>query len=218
MRAIFAALRVAARAVPRNGFLTYDAERLTRGAPGRLMDILGSGGVTRTSFAIGLVAAALGVVPALAADLGRFPPQPGFYPPPPVLRVYNWTGCYLGAQLGGAFANNKINGDFTTFVPASFNADGSFNPAGNLRTPLADNAGSTAVTLGGQGGCDLQVARTWVIGAQLDGVWTHLSGSQAINASAGLSEGGSHRPKRDRARTGQHPRDRHRSDRLRGQL
>ena len=145
--------------------------------------------MTRTSFAIALVAAALGIMPAVAADLGRFP-QPGFYPPPPVLRVYNWTGCYLGAQLGGAFANNKINGDFITFVPASFNADGSFNLPGNLRTPLADNAGSTAVTLGGQGGCDLQVARTWVIGAQLDGVWTHLSGSQSISATAGLSEGG----------------------------
>jgi outer membrane immunogenic protein len=135
------------------------------------------------------VAAALGVMPAVAADLGRFPP-PGFYPPPPVVRVYNWTGCYLGAQLGGAFANNQINGNFSTFVPGSVNGDGSINPPGNLITPLADNLGSTAVTLGGQGGCDLQVARNWVIGAQLDGVWTHLSGSQGINASAGLSEQG----------------------------
>ena len=111
---------------------------------------------------MGVVAAAFGVMPALAADLGRFPPR-AFYPPPPVVRVYNWTGCYLGGQLGGAFANNQINGNFNTFVPGTQNADGSGPLAVNLTTPLADNAGSTAVTAGGQGGCDLQVARNWVI-------------------------------------------------------
>jgi len=152
--------------------------------------------VTRISFAIGLVAAALGAFPSLAADLGRFPPQPGFYPPPPpVLRVYNWTGCYLGGQLGGAFANNQINGNLNTIVPVGNNGDGTpGDPGGNgvvdLATPLANNAGSTAITIGGQGGCDLQVARNWVIGAQLDGAWTHLSGSEGFTASAGLTEQG----------------------------
>jgi outer membrane immunogenic protein len=145
----------------------------------------------RTSFAIGLVAAAFSIVPAEAADLGRFPPAARFYPPPPpVLRVYNWTGCYLGAQVGGAFADNHVNGNFNTIVPVSPNGDGSGGGIVSLTTPLANNAGSTSVTAGGQGGCDLQFARNWVIGAQLDGAWTHLSGSQGINASAGLSEGG----------------------------
>jgi outer membrane immunogenic protein len=121
---------------------------------------------------------ALGIAPAAAADLGAFPPPMGFYPPPPVVRVYNWTGCYLGGQLGGAFANNQLNGQFVTPIPVA---------GGDLITPIANNAGATAVTLGGQGGCDLQVARNWVIGLQGDGVWTHLSGSQGITASTGLS-------------------------------
>lgn len=107
-----------------------------------------------------------------------------------MLRVYNWTGCYLGAQLGGAFADNHVNGNFNTIVPVSPNGDGTGDGIVNLTTPLANNAGSTAVTAGGQGGCDLQFARNWVIGAQLDGAWTHLSGSQGINGSAGLSEQG----------------------------
>jgi outer membrane immunogenic protein len=132
--------------------------------------------VKRTSFAIGLVAAVLGIAPAAAADLGAFPAPMGFYPPPPVVRVYNWTGCYLGGQLGGAFANNQINGQFVTPTGVG----------GDLITPIANNAGATAVTIGGQGGCDLQVARNWVIGLQGDGVWTHLSGSQGITASTGL--------------------------------
>jgi outer membrane immunogenic protein len=151
---------------------------------GRLSDagrrFLGSGGVTKTSFAIGLLAAVLGIAPAAAADLGAFPPPMGFYPPPPVVRVYNWTGCYLGGQLGGAFANNQLNGQFVTPIPG-----------GDMITPIANNAGATAVTIGGQGGCDLQVARNWVIGLQGDGVWTHLSGSEGITASAGLPNGGS---------------------------
>ena len=135
--------------------------------------------MTRTSFAIGLVAAVLGIAPAAAADLSAFPAPMGFYPPPPVVRVYNWTGCYLGGQLGGAFANNQINGQFVTPIPVG--------GVGDLITPIANNAGATAVTLGGQGGCDLQVARNWVIGLQGDGVWTHLSGSQGITASTGLA-------------------------------
>lgn len=68
--------------------------------------------MTKIPFAIAIAVAALSIVPAGAADMGRFPPAARFYPPPPpVLRVYNWTGCYLGAQLGGAFADNKIYGE-----------------------------------------------------------------------------------------------------------
>jgi hypothetical protein len=90
---------------------------------------------------MGVVAAAFGVMPALAADLGRFPPR-AFYPPPPVVRVYNWTGCYLGGQLGGAFANNQINGNFNTFVPGTQNADGSgpLTPAQPRSLPAAKAA------------------------------------------------------------------------------
>ncbi len=123
---------------------------------------------TRTSFAIGLVIAALGVMPAVAADLGRFPPPARFYPPPAsVLRVYNWTGCYLGGQLGGAFADNKSTGQFAGFF---------FN----------ENNSAAAVVAGGQLGCDLQFARNWVIGAQIDGAWTNLVASEALAGSTAV--------------------------------
>jgi outer membrane immunogenic protein len=92
--------------------------------------------------------------------------------------VYNWTGCYLGAQLGGAWADNHVNGQFAGF---------SFN----------ENNSAAAVLVGGQVGCDLQFARDWVIGAQIDGAWTNLTateglaGSQAVPGVGTLNLSGS---------------------------
>jgi outer membrane immunogenic protein len=51
-------------------------------------------------------------------------------------------------------------------------------------------AGTAAATIGGQVGCDLQFARNWVIGAQIDGAWTNLAGSQALKGSSGTLTGG----------------------------
>jgi hypothetical protein len=51
------------------------------------------------------------------------------------VRIYNWTGCYLGAQLGGAFADNKIDGVLAGFL-------------------VTQNDSAAAVTVGGQVGCD----------------------------------------------------------------
>jgi outer membrane immunogenic protein len=124
----------------------------------------------RMRFAIRIAAVAFSITPAVAADLGRFPPA-GFYPPTPVVRVYNWTGCYLGAQLGGAFADNNINGVLAGFL-------------------FIQKDGATAVTVGGQAGCDLQFARNWVVGAQIDGAWTNLVGSEALKGSSGTPSGG----------------------------
>jgi outer membrane immunogenic protein len=138
--------------------------------------------VTRIAFAIRIAAVALSITPAAAADLSRFPPASRFYPPTPMLRVYNWTGCYLGGQLGGAFSDNKLNGQLATSVPAA---------GGTMVTDISQNASATSVTIGGQVGCDLQFARNWVIGAQIDGAWTHLHSSQSFTSGQGLPEQGS---------------------------
>jgi opacity protein-like surface antigen len=45
-------------------------------------------------------------------------------------------------------------------------------------------------TVGGQVGCNLQFARNWVVGAQIDGAWTNLVGSQALKGSSGTPSGG----------------------------
>ena len=125
--------------------------------------------MTRIPFTIGIAAVALSITPAVAADLGRFPPPAPVYRSA-LLPVYNWTGCYLGAQLGGAFADNHANGQLAGFF---------FN----------ENESSAAVLAGGQVGCDLQFTRNWVIGAQIDGAWTNLTASQGLAGSQGLPAG-----------------------------
>src|SRR5215510_5061328 len=88
-----------------------------------------------------LVAAAtigLAATQALAADLPR--KAPAYVPPapPPI----TWTGCYIGANIGGIFGR----GD------AHFNG---FEIGSNERSGF---------TGGGQIGCDYQFAGGWVIG------------------------------------------------------
>jgi hypothetical protein len=76
----------------------------------------------------------------------------------------HWTGCYLGAQLGGAWADNHFNGQFAGFL-------------------IDQNDSSAAVLAGSQVGCDLQFAPNWVIGAQGDGAWTNLTATQSLAGS-----------------------------------
>jgi outer membrane immunogenic protein len=57
------------------------------------------------------VAVAAVAAPALAADL---PPAPYPMKAPAYVAVYNWTGFYLGANLGGAWARETNTDTFTT--------------------------------------------------------------------------------------------------------
>ena len=96
-------------------------------------------------------------VPAAAADLGaryNYNKVPAYVPP-----IYNWTGFYLGAHLGGGFGGNY---DFNGMT-------------------LTDN---DAHLLGGfQAGADWQFSGNWVIGAE--GQYSWLGGNNATAAFPG---------------------------------
>jgi outer membrane immunogenic protein len=90
-------------------------------------------------------------VPALAADMA---PRYSKAPPPPPVIVYNWTGCYIGGNVGGGSARTEqrrvglIDGTV-------------INPAQDFgRSEKWDVIG------GGQVGCDYQFAGNWVVGVQ----------------------------------------------------
>src|SRR5215510_14004299 len=87
-----------------------------------------------------LAAAAFGLAvgQASAADLPR--KAPAYVPPPPP--PYVWTGCYVGANVGGAWAHLEVT-EVATGIEAS-------------RT----NSGFAG---GGQIGCDYQMG-VWVVG------------------------------------------------------
>jgi outer membrane immunogenic protein len=103
--------------------------------------------------------AAVSISSALAADLRR--PAPVVKAPPPVVAVFNWTGCYIGGHVGGAWGDKSW-----TFVPSGLDA-GSHDVDGWLG--------------GGQVGCDLQFGN-WVIGAEGSYSWADINGSHAGNA------------------------------------
>ena len=91
-------------------------------------------------YSLTLLAAAtigLAISQASAADLPRKAPVYAPPPPPPM----TWTGCYIGANVGGIFGSRSA--DF---------------PFGSVS---ADNSGFAG---GGQIGCDYQFAGGWVIG------------------------------------------------------
>jgi outer membrane immunogenic protein len=109
-------------------------------------------------FSLTLLAAAIGLAAsqASAADLPR--KAPAYIPPAPPL--ITWTGCYIGANIGGAFGNASVTGNGGSGGEVSTNGSGF--------------AG------GGQIGCDYQFAGTgWVIGFRdmFDGTSNKRSGT-----------------------------------------
>jgi opacity protein-like surface antigen len=107
-------------------------------------------------FVSSVLFATIGLVSVgLAADFGA----PPFGPPPP---AFSWTGCYVGAAVGGAWSSQD---------------------ASNTAFPTLDQAGVTGtihasgVIGGGFGGCNFQWTSAWVIGIEGDWSGTSLSGS-----------------------------------------
>src|ERR1700754_241109 len=103
-------------------------------------------------FAAVAAAALVTAMPAAAADLGARYRAPAYAPP----QIYNWTGFYLGAHLGGVFG-----GDYNFNGLAATNNDARF--------------------MGGvQAGVDWQVAGNWVIGAEGQYSWLSTNNAAAV--------------------------------------
>ena len=64
-------------------------------------------------------------VPAQAADLAR-PAPPVYAPPPPIIAVFTWTGCYVGANGGGIWSNKTFTN--TNFIPGFAGVVPGFGP------------------------------------------------------------------------------------------
>ncbi|SDP47162.1 outer membrane protein [Afipia sp. GAS231] len=103
-------------------------------------------------FALGMLAAVAMTGSAVAADMA---PRYTKAPPPAPIAIYTWTGCYIGANVGGAWHNINQNAprrvDGTIFTPP-------------LDLGSADSQGDFIG--GGQVGCDYQFAGNWVVGIQ----------------------------------------------------
>src|SRR5208282_6545076 len=104
----------------------------------------------------GAALAALIGTPALAADMAA----PVYNAPPPAAPVWSWTGFYLGANAGGAWANHST---FTMSDPL-----GSFPFA-----PFSFATNSSSSAIGGvHGGYNYQVGPEWFAAYEADFSWT----------------------------------------------
>jgi outer membrane immunogenic protein len=112
----------------------------------------------------GIAFAAILGGPALAADIpGRAPVMKA----PVMAPQYNWSGCYIGANVGAA----KNNSDLLASPSGSL-----LLPPAAANNPLRTDSFSfedTAFTGGGQVGCNWQ-SGSWVFGIEGDLQWSGL--------------------------------------------
>jgi outer membrane immunogenic protein len=100
-----------------------------------------------------------GALPAAAADL-----PVKARPMAPVAMAYNWTGCYIGGNVGGKWVRTSGSVDVGA-VPGS--------AAGTVLFPAAD---TSTLIAGGQVGCNYQAPGTnWVFGLEGDLDWQRWS-------------------------------------------
>jgi outer membrane immunogenic protein len=127
----------------------------------------------RTPASLGLAVAALAVAfagPAGAADI-KAPP-----PPAPVL-PFNWSGCYLGGFVGGAWQDDPVFTDLGNTLFAAY--------SGGVTVPIARaqphswSIGSEATFIGGGTlGCNWQPAGASVVfGIEGEGGFMSFSGA-----------------------------------------
>jgi outer membrane immunogenic protein len=109
-----------------------------------------------------LAGLAVAVVLGRSADAAELARPPLIYQPVPVVAApFNWTGCYLGANVGALRANT----DWTDQIPG--------DPAFGLDFGSHTSSGGIG---GVQANCNYQLA-AWVIGLMGDYDWTNATGS-----------------------------------------
>jgi outer membrane immunogenic protein len=134
--------------------------------------------------AIAFSALAIGTVTASAADLA---PRYTKAPPPAPIAIYNWTGFYIGGNVGYGWGENT-GGGYSSFVDF-LGGLGSFFAAGGNVLP---NLRPTGILGGGQIGYNWQVAPSWVLGVVADiqaaDIKTSGVGAASIGAFANITE------------------------------
>jgi outer membrane immunogenic protein len=113
---------------------------------------------------------ALMTTPVLAADM------PVKAPPMAPAPVYSWTGCYIGANVGGIWEHD--NTPITLFDPTGI-ATVAFTTG---RIPSSFSYDRSGVVGGGQLGCNWQVTN-WVVGIETDFDGAGRNGGQTISTA-----------------------------------
>ena len=121
--------------------------------------------------------------PALSADLGPIAPIYKTAPGVPQTPFFTWTGCYVGAHVGGGLARKTFSDTASGHLVAD--AADAVLPVTltnkNAATASFDPSGFIG---GGQFGCNYQFAQEWVAGIEADIDGADVQGSR----SAGIQD------------------------------
>ena len=110
----------------------------------------------------------------LAADM----PVNGPWSSP--VAAFTWTGCYLGAHVGGGWAHKDITD------PVQVAQDSVIGPGTTVGVTTA-TVSPSGVVVGGQIGCDYQFASNWVIGVEGAVSGSNMKGSTIVGLPAGFA-------------------------------
>lgn len=122
----------------------------------------------KVAVALGIASLISAAVPAAAADL-----PVKARPMPAVAAAYNWTGCYIGGNVGGKWARTSGSADVgATTAPGALGLPGSV---------LFGSDNATTFIGGGQVGCNYQpVGSNWVFGLEGDVDWQRWSRTNTL--------------------------------------
>jgi outer membrane immunogenic protein len=101
-----------------------------------------------------VAAAFVGITSASAADLP--------IKAPPMVRTYNWTGCYVGVEAGGTWGRTQHVDNDPLFAGFGLPLTNVYDVSGGL--------------VGGTVGCNYQINQ-WVFGVENDLSWRRLQGN-----------------------------------------
>jgi outer membrane immunogenic protein len=99
---------------------------------------------------------------------------------PPIVAAYNWTGFYVGANVGGGWKDRNF--DFTANDAASAALFDPGPPFGLNGAPRPVSFKPSGALGGVQAGYNWQWDRNWLVGAEADFSWANIKGSGSANA------------------------------------
>jgi outer membrane immunogenic protein len=95
--------------------------------------------------------------------------------------VFSWTGCYLGAHVGGGWARKDITD------PVQLVQDTLSGPPPVTTGVTTVRVSPTGGVVGGQFGCDYQFAPSWVAGFEGAAAGSTMKGSTSVLLPLGLT-------------------------------
>jgi outer membrane immunogenic protein len=104
-----------------------------------------------------LLGATISLALVQAASAADMPVKGPAYKAPPAVAAYNWTGCYVGGNVGGVWSRTDVE---IPEYPANFDID------------------ATSVAVGAHVGCNYMFPNRWVVGVEADWSWVDLEGDE----------------------------------------